>query len=167
MSGIRILFSSGLDPFSVFVRLATMSKTNHVSIVVGDNVIHAVTKGVRIEDRRRLYTSYNYSDVAEYEILPDVSLGLDFVMRQLGRSYDTAEVATRFVSKLVNGFGSHEAVPAVGQTSPGQWSCARLAMAIDPTRRQIPEWRKLNPQTVTPGSLLQATRTGASFRRIA
>jgi len=167
VNGIRILFSSGTDPFSVFVRLATVSKTNHVSIVVGDNILHAVTRGVRIEDRRRLYTHYNYTDVAEYEILPDVSYGLDFVMRQLGRAYDRGELVTKLASKLSNAFGVHESAPAAGQLSTGQWSCARLAMAIDPTRTQIPEWRRVNPQTVTPGSLLQATRMGASFRRVA
>lgn len=167
MTGVRVLFSSGTDPFSMFVRLATVSKTNHVAIVVGDNIIHAVTKGVRLEDRRRLYTNYNYTDVAEFEILPDVRFGLDFIVHQLGRPYDRGELVTRLASKISNALSGHEAIPAIGGISPGQWSCARLAMAIDPTRRQIPEWRGLNPQTVTPGSLLQATRTGASFRRIA
>ncbi len=161
----RLLFLSGLDWFSLGVRVLTNSRAAHVAIVVGDNVLHAASKGVFLEDRRRLYTAYRYSDIAEFEVLPDVGLGLDYLYSQLGQPYDSGEVFSRVITQVLNGFSGFDKMNAVG--SRGQWTCARFAMAIDPMRDRIPAWWRLDPRTVTPASLLQATRTSPSFRRVA
>jgi len=161
----RLLFLSGLDLISLGVRVLTMSRAAHVAIILGENVVHSVSKGVLLEDRRRLYTKYHYEDIAEYEILPDVGLGLDYLLSQLGRPYDNGEVASRIITQILNGFTGIDRMDSL--TSRGQWTCARFAMAIDPMRDRIPAWWRLDPRTVTPASLLKATRTSPRFRRVA
>lgn len=165
MSRPRVAFFAGVDPFSLAVRAFTASRVTHAAVAIDGNILHAASKGVLLEDRRRLYTHYLYEDVAEFEVLPDVTPGLNYMLKQLGKPYDLTEIASRVISKIANAFSGIDRMDALN--SPGQWTCARFVMALDPTRVVFPEWRALDPRTVTPASLLQATQISPYFRRVA
>lgn len=158
-----LLFTTGEDPFSLSIQMLTASPASHVAICLNNGkneIVHAIRK-VRHENRSRLYTKYAYKDVAEFLILPEVNL--DHVMSQTGKLYDFDEVITGFFMR-----GIQLAAPWVTRAAVatgGKWTCARLALALDPKRNIIPEWRGLNPEGITPDELLQ-TMAGPSFYRI-
>jgi hypothetical protein len=164
---IRLLFLTGEDWFSVGIRAFTRGLPSHVALAFGPDgsqVVHAVSKGVRVEAREQLYTKYLFYDVAEFGVVPDVRAGLQTALTQVGKPYDKGEIYSRLINKVVR-----VACPWVPEAaaSDGEWTCARFAMLLDPLGARIPEWRALDPKTVTPVELLRATEGGlGSFRRI-
>jgi len=158
----RLLFTGGDDAFSVLVRGWTGSYATHAAIVIGDQVLHAVGKGVILEMRSALRTRYGYYDVAELEVLPDVSEGLRLASAQVGRRYDNLDVASRLLFVALRGLLPWTARRAVN--TPGAWTCARFCMLLDPIGDRIPEWRHVDRTSVTPVDLLAVA--GPSFRRV-
>lgn len=164
---IRLLFLTGEDWFSVGIRAFTQGLPSHVGVCFGpqgSHVLHAVSKGVKIEPRERLYAKYSFYDVAEFQIIPDVRPGFHQAASQVGKPYDKGEIYSRVINKVVR-----VACPWVPEAavSEGQWTCARFAMLLDPMGARIPEWRSLDPKTVTPVELLRATEAGlGSFVRL-
>lgn len=166
----RILFMTGQDPFSVSVQMMTYSDVSHCGIVIPSEatqpemVLHAAGRGVKYEPRARLVSKYRFSDIAEYEILPDVSDGVIFLLKQVGKRYDNEEIVSRVILRVLQ--VASPWVTKAALPSPDQWTCARLAMAVDPTRTRLPEWKSLDPDSVTPIDLLTATDGGPHFRRV-
>jgi hypothetical protein len=167
----KLLFMTGQDPFSISVQMMTYSDVSHCAIVLprvegaaDEMVIHAAGRGVKFEPRSKLYKKYRFLDIAEFEILPDVSYGVSYLLAQVGKPYDTEEVVSRVflrIAQVASPWVRKSAVP-----SPGQWTCARLAMAIDPYRNIISEWRTLDPDSVVPIELLNASVNGLNFHRV-
>lgn len=157
-----LIFTSGDDPFSLSVQMVTMSAASHVVIGFGDEIIHAIRQ-VRHEARSRLYTKYKYTEVAEFEIVPDVTPGVQYLVSQVGKPYDFDEVISGLFMRSFQFLMPTWQKNAIA--TQGKWTCARLAMALDPYRNRIPEWWSVDPEGATPAALLQ-TMGGASFRRI-
>lgn len=164
----HILFATGNDPFSLGVKLLTTSSISHTAIVIDENtIIHAVTSRVKREPRSKLYTRHHFTDVAEFEVIPNVDVGLNYLNQQIGKAYDMDEIFSGLFLRCLQ-LVAPTAVTKNGYSTKNKWTCARLAMGLDPQRNRIPEWWKIDPDGVSPEDLFQASNngTGNSFNRI-
>lgn len=169
---LRLVFTQGDDLFSVGVRALSLSPTSHVAIGFGgaagaggassaDHLLHVrLKKGVVLEPRKK----WKQPTIAEFVVLRNVSRGLAFCLSQIGRPYDTNEVTERPILTLIR---TIMPLAPVDNRTPGAWHCARFAICLDPNGDVIPEWRGLDPLTVTPGELYDRCLYGSSFMRVA
>lgn len=160
----RLLFLTGDDPFSAAVKAWTLSPASHVALALGNSgnlLLHAVAKGIILEPRWAVYRRLRYRDVAEFEVLPDVSRETNALLARAGDRYDYGEIVSHVLLRV-----ARCALPWIPATvsTPRRWTCARFLLDLDPTRSKIPEWRGLDARTVTPSDLLRVA--GSSFRRL-
>jgi hypothetical protein len=156
-----IIFSTGDDWFSWLVRTVTLSDVGHVSIGLGDHMLHARDCGVVVEPRSNWFLDRAQRHVAEFEIVPDVSRNILRCLSHVGEPYDKPGllrvglgIALRRSLSLLKPW------PA----DPGSHTCAAFAMMIDPDGELIPEWRDIARRDAVPSDLYGAM--GSSFRRI-
>lgn len=160
-----LVFTTGIDPFQLLINVGTCSTAGHAAIGLGDHLLHAHENGVLIEPRSSWFGRDEQSLVAEFEILPDVSSGVDFALTQVGKKYDAGGALRAAVSRLLK--LTLSPIQYLGPASMKRHTCAAFVMLIDPQGAQIPEWRDLDRALVVPGDLLGAASLGSSFRRIA
>jgi hypothetical protein len=154
------VFSSGpTSLFQAIVKIATLSNCDHVAIGLGDQLLHARDRGVVLEPRAAWARKNNV--IAEAEILPDVTPGLERCLSRVGQNYDLAGIlrigiglALRRTLSPLRPWGSE----------PDEHTCAGFAMLLDPHGEVIPEWQELSRRSVVPCDLLNAL--GPSFRKL-
>jgi len=160
----HLVFTSGRDFKSRAISIRTLSLASHVALAISDDhrtLLHTTDKGV-IAEPREAWIGDTHRLLAEYEILPDVSRNVAYMIAQIGKPYDIPWLFVREIKFLLARTGSplHAIIP----TTSSRWTCANfiLLLARDGA---IPEWTGLDEQTVTPVDLWR--NLGASFRRVA
>ena len=162
----RLMFTSDGDPFQLLIRTSTLSPASHAAIGLGPNsewLLHAYEDGVVLESRDRWFGPRKQKLVAEFEILPDVSDGVQRALQQVGKKYDVLGAFKIGILRALHVFGSP--VRNLGPDPTNRYTCAHFVMLLDPVGRKIPEWRDLRRETLVPGDLLRAA-SGPSFRRV-
>lgn len=154
-----LVFSSGSTWFQVVVQFATLSGCDHVAIGLDDLLLHATDKGIVLEPRAKWERHNRITH--EYEILPDVSPGLQGCFSLIGQPYDT-----KGVIRTGLGLALRRTLAPIRPwaASLGEHTCAGYAMLLDPHGEVIPEWQSLSRRSVAPVDLLDAT--GQSFRKV-
>lgn len=156
------MFSTGGTWFQQLVQLGTLSRVDHVSIGLGDHLLHAHEKGVVLEPRAAWFGKPTQRWLGEYEILPDVSEGLASCLQRVGEPYDRVGIARVFLGHL---WGRTLSAMTLDLSSASRaHTCSSLVLMLDPDGSKIPEWRDLASGSVVPVDLHR--RLGASFRRI-
>ena len=158
-----LVFSSGLTWFQLLVKIATLSNTDHVSIGLGDHLLHARDKGVMLEPRSTWFIEKRQTFLAEYAIIPDVSVGLAGCLQRVGEPYDHLGIGRTFFGLVWS-----RALSATNldlRTSSRAHTCTTFAMMLDPDGTQIPEWHGISRGKATPTELHRSI-DGPSFRRI-
>lgn len=159
-----IVFSSGLTWFQVLVKAATLSNVDHVSIGLGDHLLHARDRGVVLEPRSKWFIDNRQSFLAEYEILPDVSLGLAECRRRVGEPYDHLGIARTWFDHLWR--RTLSAINFDFAAASRAHTCTGFTMMLDPDGTRIPEWQSIARGSAVPADLYRRTASGPSFRRI-
>lgn len=160
---IRLVFTTGGDLFSFGVQVMTLSDVTHVAIGLppnGELLLHATLKGVVLQPRAK----WRQRPIADFAIRPNVLGGLARAASQIGKPYDTGEVAFRpFLAALQY---LAPLAPRSAAQGTAAWTCARFVMLLDPGGDRILEWRGLDPLTATPADLLERCLVGPSFVRV-
>ena len=153
------MFSSGSTWFQALVQFVTLSSCDHVAIGVGDHLLHATDKGVVFEPRAKWFRRNEF--IAEYEILPNVSWGLEGCLGLIGQPYDTQGVIRTGL-----GLALRRTLSPIRPWSAdlGSHTCAGFAMLLDPHGQSIPEWQSLSRRSSAPVDLLDTL--GPSFRKV-
>lgn len=164
---VRLLFTTGPDWYQAAIRLTTLSPASHAAVAIGEHgeqILHAIEKGVRLEPRSDWLIKEKQRVVAEYLVQPDVSDGVRNMLAHVGERYDLPGVVRIGLIRMFNLFGSP--VHYFGPMSNIAHTCARFVMLLDPLGHRIPEWRHIDRESVTPSDLLRAAEGGPSFLRI-
>jgi hypothetical protein len=161
----RLVFTTGVDPYQLLIKVGTRSPATHVAIGLGDHLLHAYEVGVVVEPR-----DYWFGDemqqqlIAEFVVLPDVSVGLHHAWQKIGQKYDVAGAFKIGLLRALRALGSP--VRSLGKVADDAHTCACFAMLLDTNGLQIPEWRGIDRELVVPGDLLNVC-DGPSFARVA
>ena len=158
-----IVFTTGWDPFQALINLGTFSRAGHAAIGIGDHLLHAYEPGVVWGSRDTWFTGKHQRLIAEYEILPDVSEGIEDCASRIGEPYDVVGVFRAALWIMLRRLCSP--LRHVGTASAASHTCSSFVMLLDPNGDRIPEWRSINRAVVTPADLLLAAE-GPSFRPI-
>jgi hypothetical protein len=159
---VTLVFTTGFDPFQVLINLSTKSPATHAALGVGDHLLHAYEPGVMLEPREEWLGKQEQRLVAEFQILPDVTYGVEQAMTHVGKKYDVAHVFKIGLLRLLR-----PALWSLGPDAADKFTCARFVTTIDPYGELIPEWRDLWHEALVPADLLDAALTGPSFLRVA
>ncbi len=156
-----LVFTSGLDAFQLLINIATGSPATHAAIGIGDQLLHAHEPGVTLDSRDVWLGKEEQKLVAEFEILPDVTDGIEAAMAHVGKKYDIAHVIKIGLLRLLR-----PAFWSLGPDAADKFTCARFVTMIDPYGEAIPEWRDIWREAVVPADLLERALVGPSFRRL-
>lgn len=162
---ITIIFSSGRTLFQRLVQLVSLDSIDHVSIGIGDKILHARDRGVVLEPRAAWFVEQNNQHIAEFEVLPDVSQSVLACLDCIGQPYDKPGVL-----RVGLGLGLRRSGSMLGAwpASPGSHTCAAFALMLDPHGDLIPEWAQIARRDAIPSQLFDAIGAlgSPSFRRI-
>ncbi len=160
---VRLLFTTGDDPFQNAIRKGTRSNATHAALALGHHgemLLHAYEDGVQLDPRERWLGQERQRLIAEYQILPDVTDGVFHAMSHVGKRYDVLHVAKIVVMRLFR-------LVRLGRPETNDaFTCARFVMMIDPHGDVIDEWKGVNPEAVVPVDLLDVADHGESFYRV-
>lgn len=160
---ISLVFTTGFDPFQMLIGIAGKSFAAHVAIGLGGQLLHAYEPGVVLESRDDYFERMNQHLIAEYAILPDIDLGLQKALTNVGKRGFFDGAAQIAIIRALRMVGS----PLQYLVPSNERTCARFAMTLDRRGDQIPEWRDVDRRAVVPGDLLAVAETGSSFQRLA
>lgn len=160
-----VVFSSGRTLFQRLVQLVSLDTIDHVSIGVGDKILHARDRGVVLEPRSTWFVEQNNQHIAEFEVVPDVSRNVLRCLGRIGEPYDKPGVARVGLGIALRRTGS---LLGPWPASPESHTCAAFVMLLDPTGDLIPEWSKITRRDAVPSELFDAIGAlgSPSFRRI-
>lgn len=153
----------GFDPFQALIAVTGKSFAGHVAIGLGDQLLHAYEPGITLEPREEYLAKRDQRIVAEYAVLPDVSVGLNGALQKVGQRGFFQGAAQIAIIRALQMCGS----PLQHLVPTNERTCARFAMTLDRDGIHIPEWREINRRIVVPGDLLTAADVGPSFRLVA
>lgn len=156
-----LVFTTGLDPFQLLIRLSTACPATHAALGIGDQLLHAYEDGVLLESRDKWLGERDQKLVAEFQILPDVTDGVHAAMSHIGKKYDVAHVFKIGILRLLR-----PALRSLGPDAADKFTCARFVTMIDPYGDAIPEWRDIWREAIVPADLLDVALTGPSFSRL-
>jgi hypothetical protein len=160
----RLVFTTGVDPFQIFVNVGTGSSATHAAIGLDDQLLHADEKGVRIEPCAKWFGPDRQRLVAEFAILPNVDDGIDLALAQIGKGYDIIGVLRATLARLLALTCSP--IRNFGPAPMSAHTCAAFVMLLDPFGWRIPEWHGLDRATIVPADLLGLASIGPSFQRV-
>jgi hypothetical protein len=160
---ISLVFTMGFDPFQALIAVTGKSFAGHVAIGIGDHLLHAYEPGITLEPREEYLVKRDQRIVAEYAVLPDVSVGLGDAIQKVGQRGFFSGAAQIAIVRALQICGS----PLQHLVPTNERTCARFAMTLDRRGAHIPEWREINRRVVVPGDLLAVAETGPSFQRVA
>lgn len=162
---ISLCFTTSNGFLSRIIRRVTRSETSHVAFSTSLHgvpvLVHAALGGVQITPRARWLKQNRL--VAEFDVKPDLSMGLAEAVRRVGDRYDyrglLGHLAVLFAwrwlhRRIQNPFAS-----------PVQYVCSELVIR-SAVSGKIPEWAHIDPERITPGMLLDLCRMGESFKVI-
>lgn len=158
---VTLVFTTGRDPFQWLINLSTKSPATHAALGVGDYLLHAYEPGVMLEPRDEWLGKQKQTLVAEFQILPDVTDGVETAMTHVGKKYDVAHVFKIGLLRLLR-----PALWSLGPDAADKFTCARFVTLIDPDGEVIPEWRDLWREALVPADLLDRALVGPSFHRL-
>lgn len=165
MANPSLVFTTGTDPFQIFVNVGTGSRATHAAIGLDDQLLHADENGVRLEPRAKWFGPMRQRLVAEFVILPNVDDGIELALAQIGKGYDTFGVLRTALSRLLSLTCSP--IRYFGPAPMSAHTCAAFTMLLDPYGWKIPEWQGLDRATVVPGDLMTLASIGPSFQQVA
>jgi len=142
----------------------TGAKATHCYILlqVGtlDIVLHSTFGGVQMAPKNK-WSKRNII-LAEYSVLPDISVGLRKAVSFLGAKYDYAGYLGLIPVFIGRWLGQKWKNPG---GSPNALVCSELLVHLR-GGGSIPEWMHLDVGSAGPGDLHALCKTGASFREV-
>lgn len=160
---IRIVFTRSNDAISWSIRKATRSRTSHVGIVTEAGTVISA-EWPRVVEQPITAFMRGRTEVAIFEPWPNTEKVLDVGAARacIGQKYDLDGVVGAGVSKALRWLGIKIRNPfADGR----EVFCSELVLALDP-KRQVADWKGLDPERTSPHDLAMRMAKGYCFHRV-
>lgn len=163
----RLIFTSANDPKSLAIRLASnLAPVSHVGVglIARDDqpwLLHAIAPSVVLEPFAVYKQRTGAITVAEYDVMFDISNGIEWGLTQVGRPYDKKEVAKRTLAFVLCPLAVRSS--SLGSKGNDAWTCTRFVLEVGRVGG-LTEWNNLN--AALPDDLLQAVVYSPFFAAI-